>query len=418
MSKSVARGWAVDVCRPDGFVERLTYETPDERLARSLGLLICTEALPATPTKPARKVHRLIIPPQLVPLNHRARSRLFAAARSHIELSGAHHESFNVQSDAVIETVLKNGRTIWRPSFLSRVEQRMVLLAIQPRAELEMCESSHAYRIGRSRFTALRAVAINSRRYPFVVPVDIVGFFKSVSPKLAEAAIARVLKWVHWSLRRVIYWLLTPPVVLRPNHPRFRPEGSTEPRFLKGLPEGGVLPPFAANIVVDAIVGRPFELLAGDMALVRFSDNFAVMGRTASHAAAGVSVIADLLRPEGLQLHEPWPDPIDIRVVPLDWLGKRVHGRSVQTPSGDVERFVTELSRLDPSTHAFRHGVRRVMTELSLDGPRRLDFVSRRVRASSRLQAVAFDLLRGARLTPLGDAEPDDFDAFEDEVAS
>lgn len=183
-----------------------------------------------------------------------------------------------------------------------------------------------------------------------------------------------------------------------------------EYRFLKGLPEGGVLPPFAANIVADAVVGRPFEGLEADVRLVRFSDNILPMGRSASQATAAVELIAKLLAPYGLCLHEPWPTPVDLRVTPVEWLGKRLHGSAVQTFSRDVKRYVRELSEHDPASHTFRWAARRAMTELSLDGPRRLDYVSRRLSTISKAQARSFDLLRCARLPMLPDSEPDDFD--------
>lgn len=407
--KRVARGWSVQV--EDGTDGRRwsRVTTPDEVLADRLGLRIKSVKLAS-----GREVALLGLTPQKVPLNSEARSSMFNALRLELDCSGAYHARWNLPPDPVIATSLKSGREVYVHSFLSRVLARMVLLTVQERAERSMCEHSHAYRLGRSRFTALADAARLTRKFPYVIALDIKGFFRSVTPKLAEACIATQLPWIDWTLRQVMYWLLCPRVIVRPSHPDWRPPSlGAELPYLRGLPEGGVLVPFVANLVADTVVGRPFEVgMEGRAVLVRYSDDMVVMGLTAEDAEVGAEVVAALLEKHDLHLHE-WAKPVDVRVTRIEWLGKRIHGCSVETPERKLNEFVTRLKAADPLTSDFRRAAHVALTELKPDGERRVDYLSRKLKAASKSQWQAFELLRGARLKPLPEPEPDDLDAIE-----
>jgi hypothetical protein len=378
--------------------------TPDEDFAGRVGFQIRTEYPSFWRSDGSVRIrprHLLVIPPW-EPRNpgtdgKRGTSRIFQAMQWRIWLDGP-----CVDPDPVVETVLfTNGkeRTIYLHSFPCRVSQRLYLQTLTPRADAMMQPFSHAYRPGRSRFTALCDVRALARQgFWYLLPVDIVRFFRSITVPLVEHVLQVDLPWVGRRLRVMGLGWLRPIVLRRPSHPRRR-DGraalwSTAPGHLL---EGSEIAPFFANLIGNHVVDRPFaELGLSDAKIVRYCDNIMILATSPDEAVAVREGLVHALGAVGLRLHEDdlARDPVDVRKTKVRWLGKEIHGGSVLTPKDKLDELVGKVLGYDVSSHAFKQAVRATLNELSLDPMSSRERVRQELR-SSPLHLDMFNNLAG-----------------------
>jgi len=238
-----------------------------------------------------------------------------------------------------------------------RVVQRALLGRVQPRVEAELEPCAYAYRPGRSIESALAAIGAYYREgYAWAARSDIRLCFDSLDRTRLMGALGRYVPEQD-ALALVHSWLSAGAV---------DQDALVEPGI--GVPQGDVLSPLLCNLYLDA-----FDEAVHSPAhpLVRYADDFVILGKTEREAVRGLERAALALSDIDLQINET-----KTAVVPFirgfEFLGAAIVG-SLILPLHRVERpgrspvFRLGYGRISgPPTAATRAPKPPVMTERRL----------------------------------------------------
>jgi RNA-directed DNA polymerase len=174
-------------------------------------------------------------------------------------------------------------RPLGIPTVRDRVVQTAAKLILEPIFEADFLECSHGYRPKRSAKDALRQIESNLRAgYTAVYDADLQAYFDTIPhDKLMKAVERRVAD--HSVLRLIRMWLGA-PVEDRDESGR-----RTVSRSKRGTPQGGVISPLLANLYLhwfDTVFYRHGPGRWVDARLVRYADDFVIMGR---HVGSGIA---------------------------------------------------------------------------------------------------------------------------------
>lgn len=203
-----------------------------------------------------------------------------------------------------------------------RVVQRALLGRVQPRVEPELEPCAYAYRPGRSVESALAAIGAYHREgHAWAARSDVRLCFDSLDRTRLMGALGRFMP-ERDALALVQSWLSAGAV---------DQDALVEPGI--GVPQGDVLSPLLCNLYLDAFdeaVNRPAH------PLVRYADDFVILGKTEHDARRGMERAARALADIGLQINEK-----KTAVVPFiqgfEYLGAAIVG-SLIMPLHRVER--------------------------------------------------------------------------------
>jgi CRISP-associated protein Cas1 len=201
----------------------------------------------------------------------------------------------------------------WRGLGVSTVRDRIVqqalLNVLHPILEPQFEDCSFAYRPGRSHLMAVRQVDYWHRQgYEWVMDADVVKYFDQVGHVRLLAEVAERLPEVgkeagvwRWEANRVVsngadfvmalieQWLSVGVLTK---------QGLVLPE--KGIAQGSVVSPILANVYLD-----DFDeiLLAAGLKLVRYADDFVVLGKTEGQVQEAKELVGQVLTGMGLTLH-------------------------------------------------------------------------------------------------------------------
>ncbi|NEP63209.1 MAG: CRISPR-associated endonuclease Cas1 [Symploca sp. SIO2G7] len=193
-----------------------------------------------------------------------------------------------------------NGWRILRvPAVRDRIVQQALLNVLHPVLEPQFEPVSFAYRPGRSHKLAVEQVAAWHRRgYGWLLDADIVSYFDHVSHD-------RLLDEVDERLQGDEFEALTLTLIDQWNTVgTLTAAGLILPE--RGIPQGSVVSPILANVYLDDF---DEALQKSRFKLVRFADDFVVMGKSQKQVEQAQQTVAQLLTTMGLQLH---PDKTQI----------------------------------------------------------------------------------------------------------
>jgi RNA-directed DNA polymerase len=183
-------------------------------------------------------------------------------------------------------------RILGVPTVADRVAQTAVAMTLEPDVEQVFHKDSYGYRPRRSALDAVETCKQRCWRHPWVIDLDIQGFFDNVPHGPIIAAVERHTD-IPWALLYVKRWLVAPVQ---------QPDG-TLTRREKGTPQGSSISPLLSNLFMhyafDAWLAREYPAIRFE----RYGDDAVVHCASEKQANFVRDVIERRLLQFGLRLH-------------------------------------------------------------------------------------------------------------------
>ncbi|MGP3991509.1 reverse transcriptase domain-containing protein [Streptomyces sp. 3N207] len=145
-------------------------------------------------------------------------------------------------------------RSLGVPTVADRIAQTVVAMTLEPGVEQIFHQDSYGYRPRRSALDAVEMCKQRCWRHPWVIDLDIQGFFDNVPHGPIIAAVERHTN-LPWVLLYVKRWLVAP--VQQPDGALVRRE--------KGTPQGSSISPLLSNLFMhyafDAWLAREYPAI-------------------------------------------------------------------------------------------------------------------------------------------------------------
>jgi RNA-directed DNA polymerase len=230
-------------------------------------------------------------------------------------------------------------RPLGIPTFEDKILQRAVLMVLEPVYETDFLDVSHGFRPGRGAHGALQSLweQTMKMRGGWIVDVDLRRFFDTIDKgHLREFLKRRVRDGVI--LRLIGKWLnagvLEEGVLSTPEH---------------GTPQGGVVSPLLANIVLHYVLDEWFEAdvrprLKGEAFLIRYADDLVIGVAREDDARRIMDVLPKRMSKYGLTIH---PEKTRlVRFQPPDDADSETTGRTASArPTFDFLGFTHHWGR-------------------------------------------------------------------------
>jgi len=228
-------------------------------------------------------------------------------------------------------------RPLGIPTVRDRVAQEVVRSILEPIFEPHFSEFSFGFRPRRNAHQALEALrAAHADGFKWVVDADIQAFFDNIPHDLILNRVAE--RVADGNILRLIREFLSAGVL---EGAEFRPSTS-------GTPQGGVISPLLANIVLDLLDQR---LTQSGLRFVRYADDFVVLCRSHTLAKQALAFVDTVLREElGLSL-SPDKTKVTSFLEGFDFLGFRVSKRRISIRDKSIEKLKARVRLLTIRSH-------------------------------------------------------------------
>ncbi|HWT82810.1 MAG TPA: group II intron reverse transcriptase/maturase [Candidatus Methylomirabilis sp.] len=179
-------------------------------------------------------------------------------------------------------------RPLGIPAVRDRVAQEAARRLLTPIFEPLFHEASFGFRPGRNCHQALELILkYHEAGYRVVLDADIVGFFDNLAQRLIKEAVAAQV--ADGNILNLIEKFLRSGVL---------EQGVLKPTTV-GTPQGGVISPLLANIVLNYLDGQLHKL---GYRFVRYADDFVVLCQSLAQAEEAKTQVTHILGQLGLQL--------------------------------------------------------------------------------------------------------------------
>jgi group II intron reverse transcriptase/maturase len=183
-------------------------------------------------------------------------------------------------------------RILGVPTVADRIAQTAVAMVLEPDVEKIFHQDSYGYRPKRSSLDAVETCKQRCWRHPWVIDLDVQGFFDNVPHGPIVAAVERHTD-LPWVLLYVKRWLVAPIQ---------QPDGTLVVRE-KGTPQGSAISPLLSNLFMhyafDSWLARKYPSVRFE----RYCDDAVVHCSSEKQANFVRDVIEDRLLQFGLRLH-------------------------------------------------------------------------------------------------------------------
>ena len=236
---------------------------------------------------------------------------------------------------------IPKGKGAWRPlgipAVRCRIAQEGIRALIAPIVAPTFHDHSHGFRRHRSGHTAMaQLVELHRQGFRVVLDADLKGFCDSIPHQLILDLVAREI--ADGNILALIKKFLQAGVM---------EDGEVRPTR-EGTPQGGVVSPLLANIVLNHLDWRLEEL--GDK-FVRYADDFVVLCKTTRQAERALEAVTACVEEDlGLALN---PDKTHLTTFGqgFDFLGYRVTARTIRLGGQAEERFKMKIKTLTRRSH-------------------------------------------------------------------
>jgi group II intron reverse transcriptase/maturase len=228
-------------------------------------------------------------------------------------------------------------RPLGIPTVRDRVAQEVVRSLLEPIFEPNFSEFSFGFRPRRNAHQAIEALrSAHADGYKWVVDADIQAFFDNIPHNLILNRIAE--RVADGNILRILREFLSAGVM----------EGLEFRLTTSGTPQGGVISPLLANIVLDLLDQR---LTQSGLRFVRYADDFVVLCRSHAQAKQALAFVETILRNElGLTLSANKTKVVSF-VKGFVFLGFRISKRRISIREKSIEKLKTRVRLLTTRSH-------------------------------------------------------------------
>jgi group II intron reverse transcriptase/maturase len=228
-------------------------------------------------------------------------------------------------------------RPLGIPAVRDRIAQEVIRRLLEPIFERKFHDDSYGFRRKRNCHKALkRVLKLCQEGYKYVLDADIKAFFDNIPHSLIMKAVASEV--ADGNILGLVDKFLKSGVM---------EDGKFIP-ISKGTPQGGVISPLLANIVLNYL---DWHLEEHGYHFVRYADDFVVLTQTKTEAEKALEELRDFLTIElSLELnHEK--TKITTYGKGFDFLGFAISSRYMRIRTKSVEKFQDKVRKLTIRSH-------------------------------------------------------------------
>ena len=241
----------------------------------------------------------------------------------------------------------KKLRPLGIPAVRDRVAQEVIRRLLEPIFEPLFHDCSFGFRPKRSCHQAIeRVLSFHEAGDRITLDADIAGFFDNIPHKLIVDAVAEEV--ADGNILNLIWKFLAAGVM---------ENGVFKPTTI-GTPQGGVISPLLANIVLNKLDWR---LEQAGYRFVRYADDFVVVCKTKTQAKAALELVAEVMTELGLSLSAE-KTKIASYGKGYDFLGFRLSSKSRTMRAKSLEKFKNKIREITRRCNNLDAGV---ITELN-----------------------------------------------------
>jgi group II intron reverse transcriptase/maturase len=227
-------------------------------------------------------------------------------------------------------------RPLGIPAVRDRVAQEVMRRLLEPIFEPLFHDCSFGFRGGRSCHMAIeRVLSFHKEGDRVTLDADISGFFDNIPHKLIVDAVASEV--ADGNILGLVEKFLAAGVM----------EGGVFKPTTIGTPQGGVVSPLLANIVLNQLDWR---LEQAGYRFVRYADDFVVVCKNRQQAEAALALVEEIMTDLGLSL-SPEKTKIASYGKGYEFLGFRLSSRSRTMRAKSLEKFKTKIRELTRRCH-------------------------------------------------------------------
>jgi RNA-directed DNA polymerase len=227
-------------------------------------------------------------------------------------------------------------RPLGIPAVRDRVAQEVVRRLLEPIFEPLFHDCSFGFRPQRSCHSAInRVLSFHEEGDRVTLDADISGFFDNIPHKLIVNAVAEEV--ADGNILNLIEKFLAAGVM---------ENGVFKPTSI-GTPQGGVISPLLANIVLNQLDWR---LEKAGYRFVRYADDFVVACKNRMQAEAALDLVEEIMTDLGLAL-SPEKTKIASYGKGYEFLGFRLSSKSRTMRQKSLEKFKTKIRELTRRCH-------------------------------------------------------------------
>ena len=227
-------------------------------------------------------------------------------------------------------------RPLGIPAVRDRVAQEVIRRLLEPIFEPLFHDCSFGFRPKRScHHTIERVLSFHGEGDRVTLDADISGFFDNIPHKLIVDAVAAEV--ADGNILSLVEKFLAAGVM---------ENGVFKPTTI-GTPQGGVVSPLLANIVLNQLDWR---LERAAYRFVRYADDFVVVCATRQQAEAALDLVEEIMTDLGLSL-SPEKTKIASYGKGYEFLGFRLSSKSRTMRAKSLEKFKTKIRELTRRCH-------------------------------------------------------------------
>jgi len=230
-------------------------------------------------------------------------------------------------------------RPLGIPAVRDRVAHEVVRRLIEPYFEPYFSDFSYGFRLNRNCHQAIRRVIeLRKLGYNIVLDADVQRFFDDIPFELIIDLVAE--KIADGNILSLIRKFLNSGVM----------DDGVFKRTTKGAPQGGVISPLLANIVLDVL---DKELASAGYVFVRYADDFIVLAKSTTEIERALDFVQSIVEKK-LQLKlSPTKTKITSFAEGFDFLGFHFSRTGITVRTKSVEKLKVKIKNLTIRKHNF-----------------------------------------------------------------